>query len=267
MDTSLAEHADACSWVIARANDSTQAPYQLTFLSPFPEGEPIDDDAAYSGGRTHNGADGKRTRCRAPRKLAAKDVAPFDGNAPCCPLLRTPTGALLPALYARGSLPDRAADMAQQGESLMPADADIIIESATALLQHRLRRGVKILSDPGLLLRFLQLRLVSQPRPVFAVFFLDRHQRLIRFAEIFHGQNATVSVRPREVVREAIAYNAEQILCVRSDPQGDHRPTSADVEDARRVMRAMRLLQIPVLDYVIVGRSISSLRVRGALLT
>jgi DNA repair protein RadC len=162
---------------------------------------------------------------------------------------------------------DSAGDVAQKGESFMPVDADIIIESATALLQHRLRRGVKILGDPGLLLRFLQLRLVSQPRPVFALFFLDRHQRLIRFAEIFHGQNATVSVRPREVVREAIACNAEQILCARSDPQGDHQPTPADVEDARRVMRAMSLLQIPVLDYVIVGKSVTSLRARGALLT
>lgn len=190
MDTPLAEHAGACSSSIAPANDSMQVPYQLTFLSPFPEGEPFDDDAACCGGRTRNGADRKRTRHRIPHKLTAEDVAPFDGNAPCHPLLRTSTGALFPALFARVPLPDRAGDMAQQGESFTPADVDIIIESATALLKHRLRRGVKILGDPGLLLRFLQLRLVSQPRPVFAVFFLDRRQRLIRFAEIFHGQNA-----------------------------------------------------------------------------
>jgi DNA repair protein RadC len=267
MDTPLAERAGACSWVIAPANDSTHAPYQLTFLSPFPEGEPIDGDAIRCSGRTRHGARGKHTRRRIPRMLSAEDVEPFDGNAPCRPLLRTPTGALLPALYARASLADRAGEMVQQGESFMPAAADIIIESATALLQHRLRHGVKILGDPGMLLRFLQLRLVSQPRPALAVFFLDRHQRLIRFAEIFHGQNATVPVHPREVVREAIACNAEQILCVRSDPQGNHQPTPADVEDARRVMRAMNLLQIPVLDYVIVGTSVTSLRARGALLS
>jgi DNA repair protein RadC len=167
--------------------------------------------------------------------------------------------------YARTSLPDFAGDVAHQGESFVPADPNTIIDSATAILQHRLRRGAKILGDPGPLLRFLQLRLVSQPRPVFAAFFLDRHQRLIRFAELFHGQNDTVPVRPKEVVREVLACNAEQILWVRSDPQGDHQPTSADVEDARGVTRAMNLLQIPVLDYVIVGKSVSSLRARGVL--
>jgi DNA repair protein RadC len=83
---------------------------------------------------------------------------------------------------------------------------------------------------------------------------------------MFHGQNASVPIHPKEVVREAIACNAEQILCVRSDPQGDHQPTSVDVEDARRVMRAMKLLQVAVLDYVIVGTSVTSLRARGALL-
>jgi hypothetical protein len=87
MDTPSAEHAGACSWVIARSNNSTQAPYQLTFLSPFPEGAPIYDDAACFGGRTRNGADRKHTRRRVPRKLIAEDVAPFDGNAPCRPLL------------------------------------------------------------------------------------------------------------------------------------------------------------------------------------
>jgi hypothetical protein len=100
MDTPLAERAGACSWVIAPANDSTQAPYQLTFLSLFPEGEPTDGDTACGVGRTRNGARGKHARRCIPRKLSAEDVEPFDGNAPCRSLLRTPTGALLPVLYA-----------------------------------------------------------------------------------------------------------------------------------------------------------------------
>lgn len=38
---------------------------------------------------------------------------------------------------------------------------------------------------------------------------------------------------------------------------------TADVEAARCVTRAMNLLQVPVLDYVIAGKSVTSLRVRG----
>jgi DNA repair protein RadC len=68
-----------------------------------------------------------------------------------------------------------------------------------------------------------------------------------------------VRVCPREVARDAIACGAEQILCVRSDPIGDHEPTAHDFEDARRVKRVLELLSIPLLDYVIVGESVTSL--------
>jgi hypothetical protein len=40
---------------------------------------------------------------------------------------------------------------------------------------------------------------------------------------------------------------------------GDHQPTTQDVEDARRVKRALDLLCIPLVDYVVVGESITSL--------
>ena len=63
----------------------------------------------------------------------------------------------------------------------------------------------------------------------------------------------------------ALTCGAEQLLCVRSDPIGDHEPTTHDFEDARRVQRAMELLGIPLLDYVIVGESVTSLRQRGVI--
>ena len=61
----------------------------------------------------------------------------------------------------------------------------------------------------------------------------------------------------------ALTCGAEQLLCVRSDPIGDREPTIHDFEDARRVNRAMDLLAMPLLDYVIVGDSVTSLRQRG----
>jgi hypothetical protein len=46
METPLAEHAGACSWAIAPASNTAQAPYQLTFLSPIPDGEAIKYETA-----------------------------------------------------------------------------------------------------------------------------------------------------------------------------------------------------------------------------
>ncbi len=66
-------------------------------------------------------------------------------------------------------------------------------------------------------------------------------------------------------MRDALACGAEQVLCVRSDPRGDHTPTTHDVEDARRVKRALDLLGMPMLDYVIVGKSVTSLLQKGVI--
>jgi len=88
---------------------------------------------------------------------------------------------------------------------------------------------------------------------------LDRKQRLLRFVELSRGEGDDVPVYPREVVREALSWHAEQVLCVRSDPLGEHQPTAQDVTDARRVKHALELLDIPWVDYVIVGEVITSL--------
>jgi DNA repair protein RadC len=61
------------------------------------------------------------------------------------------------------------------------------------------------------------------------------------------------------VVREVLACGAEQIPCVRSDPRGDHQPTSQDVADARRLKQALGLIDVPLVDYIVVGESVTSL--------
>lgn len=212
-------------------------PSQLSFLSPQPC---VDVDVRCEPPK----------RRSPPRILREADViyAP-DTNVSRDPL-RTPAGAYLPMLYTNESA------------ELRIADPNTIIESAEALLAARFRRGARILKDPNLLLRFLKLRLVSQPRVVFAVFYLDRKQRLIRFDEIFHGTIDYVVVYPREVIRDTLACDAEQILCVRSDPTGNSEPTALDVEAARRLQQLLEWMDIPLIDYVIAGESITSFRQR-----
>jgi DNA repair protein RadC len=95
--------------------------------------------------------------------------------------------------------------------------------------------------------------------PVFAAFFLDRKQRLIQFTELAHGSIDDVNVYPKEVVRETLSCGGEQVLAVRSDPQGDHEPTPRDAENARRMKHALALIEVPLVDYIIAGESVTSL--------
>jgi DNA repair protein RadC len=272
-------------------------PFQLTFLSPLASSmvEPVEnayEDEGDSNGIAHSRRgqqqqqqqQQRRRRCRS---LTCQDVELADRSteqtthdrdaraSDACAnpsrtsdpraLLRKPTGEFLPPLYSRPLAIDPSGDVRNIGDAFHPADADTIIASAEALLAHRLRPGVKIFRDTNLLLRFLRIRLVSQRQPVFAALYLDRKQRLIRFSEITRGENDHVIVRPKELVRDLLACGGEQVLCVRSDPRGDHHPTSQDVEDARRVKRALDVLMVPLLDYIVVGQAVGSLRMRGHL--
>ena len=254
MQTLLPDGADSCACVTAlQRGDATPrpVPQQLSFLSPIANAAPGEPDACYDDDPyyTHHT---RRFRKRRAKSLKPSDVPKTDGRPDTRALLRTSTGGYLPPLFARIESSDGTSNV-------VPADVATILDSADALLEWRFRRGVKIYQDPYLLLRFLRIRLVRQARPVFAAFFLDRKQRLIRFEEIAHGENDQVKVIPKELIRDALWWHAEQVLCVRSDPLGDHQPTAHDIEDARRVKRALDLLYIPLVDYIIVGESITSL--------
>jgi DNA repair protein RadC len=250
--------ASACLQLASRVHDDgpPPEPYQLSLLSPLPGATAGEADNPYENDPEYIDST-RRLRRRRCRSITTADVENAAGGNDTRALLRKRTGGFLPPLYARLQADD--------GEAMQPADASTIIDSAEALLAWRFQRGIKILRDPYLLLRFVRIRLVSQRQPVFAAFFLDRKQRLIRFSELFRGVDDRVVIYPKEVVRDTLAWGAEQVLCVRSDPLGDHQPTVYDMEDARRVKHALDLLHVPLVDYVIVGESVTSLLQRGVI--
>ena len=260
METELHEQPADCTWVVCRRtrHASSLEPYQLSFLSPIAGATAGERESPYEDDREYVDCTGRRRRRRC-RNLKPADVDRVSSTADGRALLRKPTGEFIAPLYARSLVVTTGGDVVSQSEAYEPADPDTIIASAEALLSHRLRHGVKILRDPYLLQRFLRMRLVSQPMPVFAAFFLDRKQRLIRFAELAHGTGDQVKVYPKEVVRDTIACGAEQVLCVRSDPRGGHQPTLHDIEDARRLKHALWLIDVPLVDYIIAGESVTSL--------
>jgi DNA repair protein RadC len=249
----------ACATAVLRGTAVPLAvPQQLSFLSPIAHATA---DVLPSNPYADDPDDAKHARYSRKRRacsLKPSDVPDGTRNRdPRCngdsrALLRKPTGEYLPPLFAR-------IESSEGASAMIPADAATILDSADALLAWRFRRGVTIFKDPHLLLNFLRIRLVRQPRPVFAAFFLDRKQRLIDFSEIARGEDDRVKVHPKELIRDALWWHAEQVLCVRSDPRGDHQPTTYDIEDARRVKHALDLVEPPLVDYVIVGESITSL--------
>lgn len=70
----------------------------------------------------------------------------------------------------------------------------------------------------------------------------------------------------REILQEALKYNAAQILMLHNHPSGDSSPSQADIENTHQMKQACELMQIPLLDHIIIGnREYTSMRERGVI--
>lgn len=110
-----------------------------------------------------------------------------------------------------------------------------------------------VLSSPGQTRRFLQHHLGGQAREVFSVIFLDSQHRIIRCEDLFLGTLDGAAVYPREVAVRALQYRAAAVIFAHNHPSGVAEPSPADRRITERLVAALGLLDIRVLDHVIVG--------------
>jgi DNA repair protein RadC len=113
--------------------------------------------------------------------------------------------------------------------------------------------GKVLLGRPQAVKDYLCLLLQGRAQEVFVVLFLDSQNRLIRADELFHGTLNQTAVYPREVVRRALELNAAAVILAHNHPSGVAEPSQADriLTDALRA--ALRHMDMPVLDHIIVA--------------
>jgi DNA repair protein RadC len=122
------------------------------------------------------------------------------------------------------------------------------------------------LNAPANTRQFLTAQLRDRPYEVFCCLHLDNRHRLIHFEEVFRGTIDGASVHPREVVRQALQYNAAALIFAHNHPSGVAEASQADELITRRLRDALALVDIRVLDHLIVGdNSCLSFAERGLL--
>lgn len=126
------------------------------------------------------------------------------------------------------------------------------LELGRRFLDSEIQVG-KMLHDSQLTKRFLAHQLKNYSHEVFACLFLNNHNRLLGFEELFHGTLNEASVYPREVVKRVLVHNAAKVIFAHNHPSGHPAPSDADLDMTQRLKKALALIDVLVIDHIVVG--------------
>lgn len=127
-----------------------------------------------------------------------------------------------------------------------------VVEMTQRFLAETLQRG-DALTSPDQTKLYLSSVLRDRQREAFYLLFLDNQHRVIQDEILFEGTIDSASVYPREVVKRALHHNAAAVILAHNHPSGIAEPSHADRRITTRLIEALALVDIRVLDHFVVG--------------
>ncbi len=127
-----------------------------------------------------------------------------------------------------------------------------VLEMTQRYLAETLQRG-DALTSPQQTKLYLTSVLRDRQREAFYILFLDNQHRVIQAEVLFEGTIDAASVYPREVVKRALQLNAAALILAHNHPSGVAEPSQADRRITQRLVDALQLVDIRVLDHFVVG--------------
>ena len=97
-------------------------------------------------------------------------------------------------------------------------------------------------------------KLLHETKEHFMLAVLTTKNRVIATPTVSIGSLSASVVHPREVFREAIKYPCAAIILVHNHPSGDPTPSREDIAVTERLVKAGKILDIPILDHIIIGQ-------------
>jgi len=87
----------------------------------------------------------------------------------------------------------------------------------------------------------------------FSATFLNFQNRVIATKILFTGTVNESSVYPREIIKEALFYNASSVMIAHNHPGGSLSPSKADIEVTTRMKQSLSIVNIKFLDHIIIA--------------
>lgn len=100
----------------------------------------------------------------------------------------------------------------------------------------------------------------------FRMMLFNSKQMMLRDVLLSKGTVNASLASPREVMIEALRYQAVSLILIHNHPSGDPEPSREDIQVTRQVAEAGKIIGISVLDHIVIGdNSFVSLKERGFL--
>lgn len=137
-------------------------------------------------------------------------------------------------------------------------------ELSRRIWKRKMMEQKLVFRTPQAVADYYQEDMRHQQQEQFHVMMFNSKQVLIRDVLLSKGTVNASLASPREIMIEALRYQAVSLILVHNHPSGDPEPSKEDIALTRKIMEVGALIGIPVLDHIIIGdNSFVSLKERG----
>ena len=110
-----------------------------------------------------------------------------------------------------------------------------------------------VVDDPELIFNLYSPRLSRLKKEVFMVLVLNAANILVRAIKISEGTLNATFAHARDVFRAAVLESAASIILLHNHPSGQVQPSKEDRQLTKQLVKAGKIVDIPVIDHIIVG--------------
>ncbi|HEB6950316.1 TPA: DNA repair protein RadC [Salmonella enterica subsp. enterica serovar Hvittingfoss] len=137
--------------------------------------------------------------------------------------------------------------------SELPTETRRTIHRALTLPDNHLREPGTAFTSTQAARDWLRLRMTGLEREEFMVLYLNNQHRLLAHETLFTGTINRTEVHPREVLKRALHFNAAAVMLAHNHPSGDPAPSPEDRAITERLVQALNLVDIRLLDHLVAG--------------
>ena len=110
-----------------------------------------------------------------------------------------------------------------------------------------------VIADPSQLISWLEKSIGRADQEYFIAVFLDGRKRVIGHQMIYKGLSNAVNADPADLFRKAVSCKASAVIVAHNHPSQIVEPSFADDCSTDSLIKAGKLMNIPLIDHVIVS--------------